>query len=88
MSMDDEILQSGENKKEEQPGHSNWMDKVVSSIQQLDADFPLSGGESEEDFAKADDNERDGDSPELTQKTSFEDDLETDFPLSGGEVEK
>ncbi len=68
--------------------HHSWIEKIVEGIQKLHSEFPLSGGETEEDFESIDDSEAGGSAPEKTLRTSFKDDLETEFPLSGGEVER
>ena len=56
---------------------SNQNEKKIDDdefIKNLDSEFPLSGGEMEED----DETEEDED---------FKDSLDTEFPLSGGETE-
>ncbi len=57
---------------------NTWFEDL--GLDKLDTDFPLSGGETEEDLEHVMDAEG--------EKTSFFDDLETEFPLSGGEVER
>ncbi len=84
----DEKLQPEEHNEGEQTKHHSWIENIVESIQKLDTEFPLSGGETEEDFQSVNDNETGGENEEQTTKTSFFDDLETEFPLSGGEVER
>jgi hypothetical protein len=88
MQPEDEKLNSDENKNGEPAKHHTWIENIVENIQKLDTEFPLSGGETEEDFENADDSEEGGENEEQTTKTSFNDDLETEFPLSGGEVER
>jgi len=86
--------ENAENNEEPKPHHT-WLENIVENIQKLDTEFPLSGGETEEDFESVDDSEEeDADDDKGAKKseehhhTSFKDDLETEFPLSGGEVER
>lgn len=75
----------------EAPKHHSWIENIVDKIQKLDTEFPLSGGETEEDFESVDDKEEDETGEEKadkSKKTSFFDDLDTEFPLSGGEVDR
>ena len=65
----------------------NLIDDIVEGIQKLDTQFPLSGGETEEDFESATGKDEETDEKEHT-KTSFREDLDSEFPLSGGEVER
>jgi hypothetical protein len=72
------------NPEEHTEEHKSWLQKA---LEQADTDFPLSGGETDEDL---DDGAEEDDAAEDTKdehKSSFLDDLDTDFPLSGGEVE-
>ncbi len=61
------------------PKHHSWIDDITDDLKKVNTEFPLSGGETDEDLDKA-----------LTddEKTSFFDDLDTEFPLSGGEIER
>ena len=85
----DNINKDSAENHEKPKHHHTWIDSITERIQKLDTEFPLSGGETEEDFESIDDTE---DSIEEKKEdhhhTSFRDDLETEFPLSGGEVER
>jgi hypothetical protein len=35
------------------PDHHTWLQSLVEKIQNLDTEFPLSGGETDEDFERA-----------------------------------
>jgi len=61
-------------------------DEMAGNIENLDTDFPLSGGE--EPLTAVPDDIEEVSNEEDTEKTSFQEDLETEFPLSGGEVER
>ena len=41
----------------EHPQHHTWKDIISEEFQKINTEFPLSGGETEEDFARADDTE-------------------------------
>ena len=75
------------NPEEHTEEHKSWLQKA---LEQADTDFPLSGGEEDEDL---DDGEEEEDAAAATDdtkdehKSSFMEDLDTDFPLSGGEVD-
>lgn len=78
-----------ENSNEEQKEHhKSWLERAV---EQEDTDFPLSGGEEDEDLDDGtddeDDENADDENTDDETTSSFRDDLETDFPLSGGEVD-
>jgi hypothetical protein len=59
--------ETGENKKEtkanppaeEHKEHHSFLGNIVEKIQKLDTEFPLSGGETEEDLEGIDDKEED-----------------------------
>lgn len=70
--------QNGAN--DQDPKHHTWIDNINDDLKKVNSEFPLSGGETDEDLdnALSDDGE----------KTSFFDDLESEFPLSGGEVDR
>jgi|GEM_PF-6103735 len=55
--------------KEQPEKKPTWIEEALENI---DSDFPLSGGETDDDLEFGDDDETD-------------DDLNTQFPLSGGE---
>ena len=76
--MANENVNNPEENKEE---HKSWLQKA---LEQEDTDFPLSGGEEDEDL---DDGEDDEESDTEDTESSFKEDLDTDFPLSGGEVD-
>lgn len=58
-------------------------EKIHDAIENMDTDFPLSGGEEHPVHHKTE--EKVEEKPH--HKTSFLEDLDTDFPLSGGEVD-
>jgi len=80
----DELKEEGQENTGEQPQHKSWIGKI---LEQIDTDFPLSGGEEEEDFENVNEATGDDEEPEEHKKSSFFEDLDTDFPLSGGEVD-
>ncbi len=61
------------------PKHHSWIDGINDDLKKANTEFPLSGGETDEDLDKALSDD---------EKTSFFDDLDTEFPLSGGEIER
>ncbi len=89
MADENDQIDQAATPKTEDHKHHTWLETVVENIQKLDTEFPLSGGETEEDFERVGDKEDDEENKEVHHpKTSFYDDLETEFPLSGGEVER
>ncbi len=66
--------------------HHTLMEELGETFSKLDTEFPLSGGETDEDLEQA--LEDDGKKPENHERTSFVSDLDTEFPLSGGEIER
>jgi hypothetical protein len=80
------------------PEHHTWLQSLAEKIHNLDTEFPLSGGETDEDLERAthvdeepineDKNEPPAGEDPHKQHHLFEQDvkhLDTDFPLSGGE---
>ena len=88
----DNIKPEGVENNEEPKHHHSLLENIVEKIQNLDSEFPLSGGETEEDLDRVEhagkdkDGHSDENKEEHHKKTSFFDDLDTEFPLSGGEV--
>ena len=60
--------------------HHTWIENIADDLKKVNTEFPLSGGETDEDLDNALSDEG--------EKTSFFDDLESEFPLSGGEVDR
>jgi hypothetical protein len=84
--MENEEKNMGGKAKDQDHKHHTWIESLTENIQKLDTEFPLSGGETEEDLEKV---EHAGEGKEEEHhKTSFFEDLDTEFPLSGGEVER
>ncbi len=76
----------------ENQGHESWLDKALDKI---NTDFPLSGGETDEDLESEEDTEDVADSGEEKAEPKHEswlghilDNVDTDFPLSGGEQDE
>jgi len=75
------------NQENQKQHHHTLMEDIRETFEKLDTEFPLSGGETDEDLDKVThtgENDKGKDHP----KTSFFDDLDTEFPLSGGETER
>ncbi|MCW3121897.1 MAG: hypothetical protein JWQ38_1389 [Flavipsychrobacter sp.] len=85
-----------ENNDQPEKKHT-WLGDMLEKI---DTDFPLSGGESDEDLEPEDDSDEriEPDGPEEMEKNEEKgdskswfghmlDNVDTDFPLSGGEEE-
>jgi hypothetical protein len=83
--MEKEQKNVGGKANDQDPKHHTWIESLTENVQKLDTEFPLSGGETEEDLEKV---EHAGKEKEENDKTSFFEDLDTEFPLSGGEVER
>lgn len=79
--------------------HRTWKDIIHEEAGKIDSEFPLSGGETEDDFSGSDDEE----TSEGNDKASNEphehhsimenllhkiQNLDTEFPLSGGETDE
>ena len=82
----------GENKDASK--HHTWVgdiiDKIEDAIDNIDADFPLSGGDephhtTHHSAPKTEEEIEEEKKKEEHKKTSFLHDLNIDFPLSGGE---
>jgi len=80
----DNIKQDGSNEAPKQEHHENWIERALDKI---NADFPLSGGEGDEDLVLWE--EKDLTPEEIAaRKKAKEEDLEKKFPLSGGETDE
>ncbi len=66
---------NGENKGNKNARHHGILGAIDEAINQLNTDFPLSGGETEEDFGLPD---------EIEEDAVKKEHLDTNFPLSGG----
>ena len=87
MANENENIKKNDGKDKDE----NWLehieDEVEGNIENLDTDFPLSGGE-EPMTALDEEDEEDTDDDKKEKKSSFRKDLNTEFPLSGGEVDR
>ena len=91
MATENESIKN-ENTRNNEPKHSsvagNIVEKIEDAVENMDTDFPLSGGVEHPVHHKHPHTEKEADKKEHPKKTSFPEDLETEFPLSGGEVER
>ena len=93
MANENEDVKNESARNNEKPEHHSIagkiIDKIEDVIENMDTDFPLSGGEEHPVHHHEHEEEKPGEQPkEEHHKTSFLDDLNTEFPLSGGETER
>jgi ferritin-like protein len=100
MTKENEQLTQGE-KHNDEPQHTSWFNAILDRVQDLDIDFPLSGGEGHHvthryysdgklEATETHPIEESNEKPEqsdswLTNIMNRIYDLNTDFPLSGGD---
>lgn len=70
-----ETYNSDQNRKD-QAEHNDLVSWIKGTLEHLNTDFPLSGGEQEEDLTGPGENKE--------QHSGFLEHLNTNFPLSGG----
>ena len=84
MNNEQETTGNEENKAASEPHQETWIEKVLDNI---NVDFPLSGGEQNEDLILWEEKDL---TPEqrAAKEKELKEGLENNFPLSGGETEK
>jgi len=81
--------EGSENKEETKPEqkHHTWIGDLIEKIDNIDVDFPLSGGEEPHYLRPKTGEELEEERKKDEQKKhNFLHDLDAEFPLSGGEV--
>jgi len=77
---------NNEENKDENKRH-NWISGLIDKVDNLDIDFPLSGGEEPDHSSPKTEEELEEERKKNEQKKhNFLHDLDVEFPLSGGEV--
>ena len=87
MANEKENIKKEENENQEDQKKHTWMgDLIESAINNIDGDFPLSGGEEPHHSQhKTDEEIEEEKKKEEEKKATLKHDLNIDFPLSGGE---
>jgi len=80
---------SGAGNEQDKKGSEKDEEKTIFTTK-IDTEFPLSGGETEEDWKQATEDVTENDDEledDEADQAEFERRLDTEFPLSGGEAE-
>jgi hypothetical protein len=96
MANDNEDIKKESSENSEEPKHhKSWVGNLIDKIQDLDTDFPLSGGEEDprpthhhtEEKPEEGENKEGSEHHKSFLRNIIDkiQDLDTDFPLSGGE---